>query len=269
MSKSMQPVVERVMVTPAMAKKWLDVSRENRKISDAYVEAYARDMIAGAWVPWVSMIILGTDGAVLDGQHRLAAIAKSGISCGFVVMFNDGMGKSAKNIPIDGQRGRSANFVLDERAAYCAVARVAIAAMNRWSTSKVTHREIGEVIDVMRDHLDRMFTLRAGDVACLTTAAVRCSFIFASMTGFGAIKNPLEEYAKYVLNESDIKSLQRLSFRLLAKREGGGRDRQRGEMYLTMRALERPNNIPTIAGSSVMNDATQAFALSALVERGG
>ena len=73
-----------VLITPAMAKTWLEHNPSNRPIKMACVEAYMRDMIAGKWLLTHQGIAFDKDGNLLDGQHRLTAIAL----CGLPVMMN-------------------------------------------------------------------------------------------------------------------------------------------------------------------------------------
>ncbi len=73
-----KPTVSVVFVTPDMAKRWLTHNTRNRKVRDADVRRYARDMVAGAWQLTGEPVKFAADGILLDGQHRLAAIVKTG-----------------------------------------------------------------------------------------------------------------------------------------------------------------------------------------------
>lgn len=66
-------------ITPELARQWLaECNVHNRSVRDDVVDAYARDMASGAWQLTGEAIKFAPDGALLDGQHRLAAIIKSG-----------------------------------------------------------------------------------------------------------------------------------------------------------------------------------------------
>jgi hypothetical protein len=66
-------------ITPEMAEEWLATSNtHNRNIRDTAVIQYARDMENGNWLMTGAPIAFATDGELLDGQHRLMAIARSG-----------------------------------------------------------------------------------------------------------------------------------------------------------------------------------------------
>jgi len=79
-------VTQRV-ITPRTATKILSSNSENnRKIRDNHVAKLARDMTNGAWVDNGETIIISNTGELLDGQHRLSAIIKSGIKQKMVVV---------------------------------------------------------------------------------------------------------------------------------------------------------------------------------------
>lgn len=71
---------ERITITPEMAKNVLETSNpDNRPISPREVDMLAREMEAGRFKDNGDTFKFDTTGRLLDGQHRLAAIAKSGI----------------------------------------------------------------------------------------------------------------------------------------------------------------------------------------------
>ena len=67
------PSIAVMEVTPEMAKDWLGSNQKNRRPKKSTVHAYARDMASGAWKLAGDPIRFGTDGKLLDGQHRLLA----------------------------------------------------------------------------------------------------------------------------------------------------------------------------------------------------
>src|SRR5215831_3104475 len=71
-----------VLVTPEMATKWLENSKEikNRRISESTVQKWASDMAEGRWKPNPQVMMLDANDGVLDGQHRLWAIIESNTS---------------------------------------------------------------------------------------------------------------------------------------------------------------------------------------------
>lgn len=73
-------------VTPEIAAIWLRSNTRNRPVSDRLVSEYARDMVAGAFRFNGEAVKIAEDGTLLDGQHRLAAVVRSGITIKFLVI---------------------------------------------------------------------------------------------------------------------------------------------------------------------------------------
>lgn len=82
------PWCETVVVTPEMAESWLKANTRNRKCRKSRVKIYARDMAAGNWKFSTQGITFGTDGSLIDGQHRLSAVVVAGVPIAMVVWFN-------------------------------------------------------------------------------------------------------------------------------------------------------------------------------------
>lgn len=74
------PVAEWRTITPLDAQALLDRNDSNRNIRARVVSAYARDMSAGRWLTTGETIKIGHGGELLDGQHRLEAIASTGLA---------------------------------------------------------------------------------------------------------------------------------------------------------------------------------------------
>lgn len=69
-----------INVTPQMAEQWLDGHDNYREISRRHVEYLANEMIGGRWQMTGEPIVFNGNGTLLDGQHRLAAVVKSGVT---------------------------------------------------------------------------------------------------------------------------------------------------------------------------------------------
>lgn len=66
-----------VVVDREMAQRWLGKNLHNRKVRAARVGQYQRDMIEGRWLFAGDPIRFDTNEVLLDGQHRLLALAGS------------------------------------------------------------------------------------------------------------------------------------------------------------------------------------------------
>lgn len=74
-------------VTPDLAQEWLDQhNTHNRRIRKNQVEALARDMEANQFLFTGDTVKFDWNDTILDGQHRLAAIVKSGKPASLVIV---------------------------------------------------------------------------------------------------------------------------------------------------------------------------------------
>lgn len=73
-------------VTPEDAKTMLAGNVKNRKLSQQMVDQIAGDILSGRWVFNGESVKIAVGGELLDGQHRLAAIAKAGVSVKMLVI---------------------------------------------------------------------------------------------------------------------------------------------------------------------------------------
>lgn len=75
------PVAELVEITPAAAAQWLELNNRNRKLDKNNVTSLARAMERGEWRGDNGETIKRTwSGEIVDGQHRLLAVVKSGVT---------------------------------------------------------------------------------------------------------------------------------------------------------------------------------------------
>ncbi len=74
-------------VDPATARRWLENNFRNRRLDDDTVAAYARDMRGGVWVSTHQGIAFNDRDELIDGQHRLHAIIRAGMTVRMMVTF--------------------------------------------------------------------------------------------------------------------------------------------------------------------------------------
>lgn len=79
---------EVVTVTPGVAKRWLLQNQKNRHIRPTYVEQLKRSLVRGQWTASTDAIGFDESGRLVNGQHRLTAIAESGISADLLVVHD-------------------------------------------------------------------------------------------------------------------------------------------------------------------------------------
>jgi hypothetical protein len=117
---------EIIKVSPSMAEKMLGKNVKNRHMNARAVDRYKDAMLAGEWLVTGEAIKFGADGALLDGQHRLAAIIAADKTIPLVVI--KGLPSAAQNV-LDTGRARTvgdqlgiAGFVDPNALAACAKA---------------------------------------------------------------------------------------------------------------------------------------------------
>lgn len=141
-----------VTVTPETAARWLDANTKNRRLRATDVDRYARDMKAGNWLLTGEAIKFAADGTLLDGQHRLAAIVKTGITITMLVVRN--ITDDAQSV-MDTGRKRTASDALDiashkNTTGLAAVAKLALgveAGATDPGKYEATHSEIAAWVD--------------------------------------------------------------------------------------------------------------------------
>ena len=103
---------ELVLVTPQIAAEWLALNKHNRNVSQSQVNLLARDMTAGDWHFTGEPIKFSHAGDLIDGQHRLEAVLRSGKAIEFMVLR--GLQPIAQDF-MDSGRKRTASDMLTLR----------------------------------------------------------------------------------------------------------------------------------------------------------
>lgn len=121
------------VVNPATAQGWLDKNTRNRPVKDRRVEFYASQMKAGEWRETGESVKFDVNGNLLDGQHRLLAVVRSGATIKTWVTF--GLDPEVFKV-IDTGKTRSAGDVLGvEKVPYpdavAAIARLVSAHLDK------------------------------------------------------------------------------------------------------------------------------------------
>lgn len=150
-------------VTPDLARQWLDTNTHNRRVRQRAIDGYARDMEAGAWTLNGEALKFATNGDLLDGQHRLHAVIKSG--CTVPMLVVRGLPPATQDTMDTGLK-RSAGDVLalngyKHTILLAAVARLVHAYLSTGSVNpyaKATTAEIEELVALRPDVVDAVDT---------------------------------------------------------------------------------------------------------------
>jgi hypothetical protein len=101
--------VQIIKVSPATAEALLKKNTRNRNINQRAVANLARTMANGEWVLNGEAIKIAWDGTVLDGQHRLSAIAQSGTTIETLVI--EGLPNDAQDTMDTGRKRTTADVL--------------------------------------------------------------------------------------------------------------------------------------------------------------
>ncbi|MEU3452095.1 hypothetical protein ABZ671_00430 [Micromonospora sp. NPDC006766] len=200
-------------VTPNQAERWLaDDNISNRNIREHRVAAYARDMTAGRWMFNGESLKFDIDGVLLDGQHRLAAVARSGVTAPFVVVR--GLPPEAQDT-VDIGAARTMADALSLRGEPGAAALAAIARrIVRWERGVTTQGGAGyvtpaEVLVYIEDHPElrravQVAQMSRGAVPAAPSAVASAYHLCASLDVPGAERFYVDQLIKSVgLQEGD------------------------------------------------------------------
>lgn len=162
------PVYTIVDITPELAKKWFNQNTHNRNFRERVAKAYAADMRAGNWredgqsIRFAEGDVVLLDnppihgGALLDGQHRLWAIAESGVTVRMLVVSNlpedtqDTMDTGAKRSLADVLKLRGEDYYVTLAAALFRVHMWKQGYRKNHKSSgdaRPTHRQLLQVLD--------------------------------------------------------------------------------------------------------------------------
>ena len=140
-----------VNMTPELAKKYLALSKFNRKIKQGVVRDYAHKMKNGEWRACTDPISVDECGCLINGHHRLMAVVQSGETVPFLLASN-----VPKNSVFDRGAIRSIGDTLYMQGAIpkefsnrntIAVARNYYQTINNLTDSKPSEDEIGRIVN--------------------------------------------------------------------------------------------------------------------------
>lgn len=171
------------VVTPALAKQWLEKNTNNRNMNFAKVKKMAKDMREGHWDTTHQGIAIATDGTLVDGQHRLMAVVESGVTIRMNVTFN-----APKSQHIDSGNSRSmANRVQMSDYDMSWTDKTILSAANligrMFSGSNLSHEEdLTEWLAKYRPQIKMVTShIKRGSMRGLSSAGITAATIVAAM----------------------------------------------------------------------------------------
>lgn len=177
-----QPLSGRVLVTPEMAAEWLHANRGNRRPRGRAIDRITQDIKRGRWIYNGQSIVFSKTWRLLDGQHRLMAIAAAGVAVEAAV--ETGVDDAAMDrIDTNGAGGRG------PATAYCAAhgieenndvnARVNACGAALTGETPRTAEEFGKAYEAFAPGVEAMAPYFAAHRAGLGRASIAAAFIIA------------------------------------------------------------------------------------------
>lgn len=106
---AIKPVTTVIIITPEIAKRWLQHNTNNRPVARIIVDKYKRDMEAGLWHFTNAGIAYDINGELIDGQHRLIAISELPSGTGIAMNVTRGLAPEAKYFIDQGRKRTPGN----------------------------------------------------------------------------------------------------------------------------------------------------------------
>lgn len=168
-----------IEITPSKAAEILERNVQNRKISYAKVDQYSRDMASGNWEETHEGIAFAEDGTLIDGQHRLLAIVKTG--CAIKLNVTYGMSDSARTKINSGKpRSIKDQFTINRDYKYPAViASVtrSMALIFQPQTKIISFSESEGVYLLRKNNIDDIISMAIAGKPKITVASMLASFV--------------------------------------------------------------------------------------------
>lgn len=145
---------ELVDVDPETATGWLSNRRKNRNINEAHVAFLSEQMERGEFVVSGETVVFNDKGEVMDGQHRLSAVVKSGKIITMLVVW----GVPDRYFEVLGQgKSRNATDALSiaehkNSGLLASVARLSLRYTDTGFVTKFTRPSIGQITKIVEEN---------------------------------------------------------------------------------------------------------------------
>ncbi len=233
----MKPLTKIEHITPAKATEYLKRNKINRPRREMLVEQYALDMRKGHWLFNHQGIAFDENGNLLDGQHRLAAIALSGVT--IPILVTTGLPQCVENglkiftmDTVDGGKKRSIGdqFTLHGQANgnHVAACCSAIAHISTGNYVKLTVPTGRAIFSIYKKEIDHAVSNRANQVGIRSCCVI------------GAISFALK---------SDFEKVDSF-YSLLVSGEGIYKTGETSPIYTLRKFLTSPTGASHIGGAS-------------------
>jgi len=189
-----------VDISPELAARILKGNIGNRTVRKGVIDRYGKMMTDGDWKLTHQGILLDRRERLIDGQTRLMAIVKSGVTVRMLVSRDDG-DLSPSGLPIDRGGNRSAGFSYGANPDGFSVARTLLwLAGDRSNESSVTDPETLAVYNAIDLQLSLLISTHRKGV---TNATTRAATVLAMLEAPGNQLDIANQYSKLVHGDHD------------------------------------------------------------------
>ena len=196
--------VERKLITPSIARAMLERNTGNRKPRPATFLAYEKDMKAGKWIETHEAIALSKSGNIINGQHRLMALARAEVSLWFLVVTYDDV-ETAIDLPIDCGAKRSLADITGEPAAITQTASMLWRYAICGRQIEPRPHEMAEILRTCKPAIDSAIDVSRSNRKFRTSAMTRSAIVASLLVNEEKWKAEiLESYRRWVVGENAI-----------------------------------------------------------------
>jgi len=169
--------INKIVITPETALKLLENNVMNRPLSEKHVNNIAAALLRGEWILNGDAIRLSKCGKLLDGQHRLNAVVRSGVSIDTIII--DGLDVSSFHTIDVGRKNRGAADVLaiSGESNYCALSNALLVIWmlennekSPYGGQKITVAQVEETLE--RNPLIRNYLTTSKEIKTLMSVGV-------------------------------------------------------------------------------------------------
>lgn len=178
-----------VTIEPEIANIMLGRNASNRRVNGKRVAQYAKTMKDGEWKLTGQPIIVSEDGHIIDGQHRLMAIAASGVTVKVLLVKIkpiDGKGDlTALNVPVDIGFPRNVSNITGLSPREVSIARTMVFYFeNGGQTLSPRPEIIADRYDMLKEHISKYAKIQPTK---RTTVGAMVGFVMADIVGFDCL----------------------------------------------------------------------------------
>ena len=161
-------------ITPAMAQRLLNTQATNRSLNNNWVDQLVGIIQRGEWEMNGEAIIIDSAGCLIDGQHRLTAIVKSGITVKTLIV--SGVSPDAIETIDRGTPRTLANVLEMRQEGYANALSAGLAYLNAWQTNGnfrlpgTTKMSVHQALALLEANPGLRASVRVGDVVARRAA---------------------------------------------------------------------------------------------------